>query len=273
MFSSAFVLAILASSCVSKKKYTALSDKYQTSQNQLYKTNAENEKYETKLQKIEERVSSYYAKISSLQDENAKKLEITGEGAVVSEQAKQAMRETLTHVDPEKLAQAETLNDSIDLAVSYNLEKSLSNGQEGISVNVENTVVEITVSDELMFSSGSYRVSSKANDFLSKIAEVAKSEPAMEIMVEGHTDDQTFIKGSYIKDNWGLSVRRSAAVVRILQNKFGVDGSQLIASGRSSYHPVASNESVEGRQKNRRTRIIILPNLDKFLAMLDSSAM
>lgn len=262
-------LVILASSCVSKKKFTALEDKYENSQSELYKRNAENEEYRNKLDQIESKVSDYYARISELQDENAKKLELTDDGAVISENAKKSMRETLKKVDPEKLAGAKTLNDSIDLAVSYNLQQSLGGGEEGIDVNVERTVVEITVSDNLLFRSGSYWVSQKAYNLLEKIAKVAKSESAMEVLVEGHTDSQKLIEESYIEDNWDLSLRRSASVVRILQDKYGVDGEQLIASGRSSYKPVADNDSAEGRGKNRRTRIIILPNLDKFLAMLE----
>src|SRR5699024_6126628 len=130
---------------------------------------------------------------------------------------------------------------------SYNLQKTLG---DGVDVTVDRTVVEITVSDNLLFRSGSYWVSQKAHDLLEKIGETAKSEPAMEILVEGHTDSQTLVEESYIEDNWDLSLRRAASVVRILEDKYGVDGEQLIASGRSSYQPVAENDSAEGREKN-----------------------
>ena len=264
-------LLIFTTSCVSKKKYTEMEDKYENSQSELYKSNA-------KLDEIEQQVDNYYAKISSLQDENQGliedsegKLDLTENGMVASEKSKKAMRETLKNVDPDKLAEAETLSDSMDLAVSYNLKKSLGDDEESdedLNINVDRTIVEITISDNLMFKSGSYRVNPKAYDLLSKIAELTKSEPAIDVLVEGHTDSQTLIEGSYIEDNWDLSLRRSASVVRILQDKYGVEGKQLIASGRSSFMPVADNESVDGREKNRRTRIIILPNLDKFLALL-----
>lgn len=269
---SGILMSILATSCVSKKKYTELENKYENSQNDLYKTRTEKQEYEDQLNKVKQRVSNYYAKISDLQEENKNKLEMTGEGSVVSGKAKEQMRETLKNVDSDKLSGAKTLNDSIDLAVSYNLKKSLGGDEnsDDIDINVDNTVVEITISDKLLFKSGSYWVNPQAYKLLSKIANLAKSEPAMEVMVEGHTDSRTLVKKSYIEDNWGLSVRRSTSVVRILQNKFGVDGKQLIASGRSSYHPIADNDTKAGRQKNRRTRIIILPNLNKFLAMLDS---
>lgn len=196
---------------------------------------------------------------------------MAGDLAPVSNNSKEAMRRTLKNVDREKLAGAKTLSDSLNLAVSHNLKESLSDGNdEDIDIDVDQTVVQITISDKLLFKSGSYWVNSKANKLLGRIAEVVKSEPAMEVLVEGHTDAQTLKKESYIQDNWDLSVRRATSIVRLMQDKYGVDGGQLIAAGRSSFKPVADNDSADGRAKNRRTRIIILPNLDKFLAMLES---
>lgn len=266
-------IMILASSCVSKKKYTAMEGKYEDSQSQLYKTNQKKQEYKDKLDKIQSRVDQYYAKINDLQEENENKLEQTGDGAIISERAKKAMRETLKNVDPSKLAEAESLNDSIDLAISYNLRQSLGDDEndDDLNITVDRTVVEITISDKLLFRSGSYSVNPKSYKLLKKISEVVKSEPAMEVLVEGHTDSRTLVDESYIIDNWDLSVRRSTSVVRILQDKYGVDGEQLISSGRSSYKPIAENDTKQGRQKNRRTRIIILPNLDKFLAMLEEA--
>lgn len=266
-------IMILASSCVSKKKYTAMEGKYEDSQSQLYKTNQKKQEYKDKLDKIQSRVDQYYAKINDLQEENENKLEQTGDGAIISERAKKAMRETLKNVDPSKLAEAESLNDSIDLAISYNLRQALGDDEndDDLNITVDRTVVEITISDKLLFRSGSYSVNPKSYKLLKKISEVVKSEPAMEVLVEGHTDSRTLVDESYIIDNWDLSVRRSTSVVRILQDKYGVDGEQLISSGRSSYKPIAENDTKQGRQKNRRTRIIILPNLDKFLAMLEEA--
>ena len=235
------------------------------------KTRVDKEDCEEKYAQVQERVSNYYAKINSLQEENDNKLEMVDNIAAMSTKSKEAMRKTLAKVDPEKLKDAKTLSDSIDVAVSYNLTKSLNEGEDdGIDINVEETVVQITISDELLFKSGSYWVNPKANKLLEKIAKVVKSEPSMEVLVEGHTDDQTIVKDSYLEDNWDLSVRRATSIVRVLQDKYGVEGKQLIASGRSSYMPLDDNETAEGREKNRRTRILILPNLDKFLAMLES---
>lgn len=268
---TALSMTVLASSCVSKKKYTALESELDNTKSELMKTRVEKDEYEAKYEKVQKRVSNYYAKINSLQKENNRKLEMAGDLAPVSNDSKEAMRRTLKNVDPEKLAGAKTLSDSLNLAVSHNLKESLSDGNdEDIDIDVDQTVVQITISDKLLFKSGSYWVNSKANKLLGRIAEVVKSEPAMEVLVEGHTDAQTLKKESYIQDNWDLSVRRATSIVRLMQDKYGVDGGQLIAAGRSSFKPVADNDSADGRAKNRRTRIIILPNLDKFLAMLES---
>lgn len=271
MMLSAVSLSLLLGSCVSKKKYTELENQLDNTQSELMKTRVDKEDCEEKYAQVQERVSNYYAKINSLQEENDNKLEMVDNIAAMSTKSKEAMRKTLAKVDPEKLKDAKTLSDSIDVAVSYNLTKSLNEGEDdGIDINVEETVVQITISDELLFKSGSYWVNPKANKLLEKIAKVVKSEPSMEVLVEGHTDDQTIVEDSYLEDNWDLSVRRATSIVRVLQDKYGVDGKQLIASGRSSYMPLDDNETAEGREKNRRTRILILPNLDKFLAMLES---
>lgn len=271
MMLSAVSLSLLLGSCVSKKKYTELETQLDNTQSELMKTRVDKEDCEEKYAQVQERVSNYYAKINSLQEENDNKLEMVDNIAAMSTKSKEAMRKTLAKVDPEKLKDAKTLSDSIDVAVSYNLTKSLNEGEDdGIDINVEETVVQITISDELLFKSGSYWVNPKANKLLEKIAKVVKSEPSMEVLVEGHTDDQTIVEDSYLEDNWDLSVRRATSIVRVLQDKYGVDGKQLIASGRSSYMPLDDNETAEGREKNRRTRILILPNLDKFLAMLES---
>ncbi|MEO2060118.1 MAG: flagellar motor protein MotB [Mesonia sp.] len=271
MMLSAVSLSLLLGSCVSKKKYTELENQLDNTQSELMKTRVDKEDCEEKYAQVQERVSNYYAKINSLQEENDNKLEMVDNIAAMSTKSKEAMRKTLAKVDPEKLKDAKTLSDSIDVAVSYNLTKSLNEGEDdGIDINVEETVVQITISDELLFKSGSYWVNPKANKLLEKIAKVVKSEPSMEVLVEGHTDDQTIVKDSYLEDNWDLSVRRATSIVRVLQDKYGVEGKQLIASGRSSYMPLDDNETAEGREKNRRTRILILPNLDKFLAMLES---
>lgn len=269
-------LAIITTSCVSKKKYVALEDQYNNTRSTLAKTQMEKEEIEAKYAKIEDRVSSYNAKIQSLSDSNNERLQNI-DGVVISENDKEKMRQALANVDPSELAQAETLQDSMNLIISHNLKKNLDSSliadgeEDDIDITINETVVMITISDKLLFRSGSAIVNSKANSLLKRLAEVINSEPALEVMVEGHTDSQTVKPGSYIKDNWELSVDRSTAVIRKLQDDYQVDPAKLIAAGRSSYHPLTENDNAEGRAKNRRTRIVILPNLDKFLALLSAN--
>lgn len=265
---------ILTVSCVSKKKYTELETRYDDTRVSLTKTQVEKEELEAKYSAIENRVADYNSKINSLRDDNYQKLDLVENLAVMSESTKDKMRETLSKVDQNELAQAKSLEDSMNLAISYNLKKNLDNSvgeDEDIQVDIDETVVMINVSDKLLFNSGSYRVSSKADGLLKRLADVINSEPAIEVMVEGHTDDQTVKPGAYIKDNWELSVERSTAIIRELQDKYNVDPAKLIAAGRSSYLPLVDNATKEDRAKNRRTRIVILPNLDKFLSLVSST--
>ena len=267
---------VVLTSCVSKKKYTSLENQYNETRSTLAKTQMEKEEIEAKYARIEGRVAEYNAKIQSLSDSNNKRLQSI-DGVVVSENDKQKMRQALQNVDQAKLAQAKTLKDSMNLIVSYNLKKNLDSSVAGeadsddIDITIDETVVMITISDKLLFRSGSSVVNPKANNLLKRLAEVINSEPAMEVLIEGHTDNQKVKPGSYVKDNWELSVARSTAVIRKLQNDYGVDPAKLIAAGRSSYHPLDEANTADARAKNRRTRIVILPNLDKFLALLSES--
>lgn len=266
---------VLFTSCVSKKKYVELEGQYNETRSALSKTQVEKEEIEAKYAKIEERVASYNSKIQSLTDSNNDRLQ-QFENVVLSQNDKDQMKKALANVDQEELANAKTLEDSMNLIVSYNLKKNLDNtlvgeNEDDIEIDIDETVVMITISDKMLFKSGSYKVNPKANNLLERLANVINSEPALEVMVEGHTDSKTVKPGSYIKDNWELSVERATAVIRKLQNDYGVDPAKLIAAGRSSFHPLTENETDEGRAINRRTRIVILPNLDKFLALLSAN--
>ncbi|QLG46907.1 OmpA/MotB family protein [Costertonia aggregata] len=265
---SVFVLA----SCVSKKKYVALENDLSDTKSTLVKTQAEKEDLETKMAKIEARVTEYNEKINSLKEVNDAQYASVEDVAVMSNNTKAKMRATLAKVDPAKLAEAKTLQDSMNLAVSYNLKKSISDEEDDVDVNIDKTVVMINISDKLLFNSGSYKISNKASTILGKLAEVINSEPSMEVMVEGHTDSRT-INTAVLEDNWDLSVKRATSIVRKLQNEYNVDPAKMIAAGRSSYLPLVENDSKENMAKNRRTKIVIIPNLDKFFALLDAESM
>ncbi len=265
--------ATMLTSCVSKKKYVALEGELNDTRSTLQKTRVEKEEIEDKYAAIEQRVAEYNSKINSLRTENEGMMEMN-DLTVMSKNTKEKMKSTIAKMDPEKVKGAKTLEDSINLAVSYNLKQNISEGadEDDIDISVDETVVMINVSDKLLFGSGSYRVTKEAQPLLKKLAEVINSEPAMEVMIEGHTDDRTMVKDSYLKDNWDLSVRRATSIVRLLQDKYDVEPSKLIAAGRSSYQPLVENTNKDNMAKNRRTRIVIIPNLDKFFAMLEGDA-
>lgn len=271
--SIALITAVMISSCVSKKKYVALEHENGQIKSELQKTRVAKEDLEAKFDAIQVRVDNYNKKINSLTAENDAMLVNVENVAVISNETKKAMRQTLRNVDQAKLAEAKTLKDSMNLALSYNLNKSLDNSNfdenEDISIDIDDTVVMISISDKMLFNTASYRVSNKANEILQKLADVINSEPSVEVMVEGHTDSRS-IRTSKIADNWDLSVLRATSVVRKLVDDYGVAPEKLIASGRSSYKPLAENDSNDNRAKNRRTRIVILPNLDKFFALMGS---
>jgi len=272
---------LILTSCVSKKKYVALETENGQIKSELTKTRVEKEDLEAKFSAIQVRVDQYNKKINSLSDlntelsiENDAKLETIANVAVISNDTKSKMRETLKQVDPELLGQANTLKDSMNLAVSYNLTKTLDtsslNEDEDIAISIDETVVMISISDKLLFNTASYRVSNKADAILQKLADVINSEPSIDVMVEGHTDARS-INNAKVTDNWDLSVLRATSVVRKLQDQYNVAPEKLIASGRSSYQPLVDNDSKESRAKNRRTRIVILPNINKFFALMSNS--
>lgn len=277
---SLLALIVLAS-CVSKKKYVALEQQNGEITSQLQKTQVEKEDLEAKFAKIESRVNDYNSKINNLTnevgvltEENQTKFDAVGNKAVISEKAKIGMRETLSKVSPEVMKYYTTVEDSMNLALSLNLKRFVDttdlDESDDISISIDKTVVMISISDKMLFNSGSYRINKKADKILKKLADVINSEPSLDVMIEGHTDSRS-ISTSKVADNWDLSVLRATSVVRKLQKDFGVAPEKLIASGRSSYQPLTENDSKDGRSRNRRTRIVILPNIDKFFALMASN--
>ena len=278
-FLTLIVMTTLIVSCVSKKKYVELEGDLTETRGELQKTTIEKEELEAKMAKIEKRVEIYNAQVNSLQSDNAdltvsnnQKMDLLADGsAPISENMKAKLQETMAKLPPESLEGAKTLKDSMNIAIAYNLEQSINENNienDGdIDVKIDQTVVMISVADSLLFRSGSYTVSSKAHALLSKLADVIQAEPSIDVMIEGHTDSKG-IHTETIVDNWDLSVKRSTAIVRVLQNKYKVDPARLIPSGRSSYVPLTDNSSYKNRARNRRTNIIIMPNLNKFFALM-----
>lgn len=271
-------IATISVSCVSKKKYVQLqNDKFQTeaalaeTRQEKEALEAEKQVLEDKMGKIEARVAEFNSRINSLKEENDSKFTLDGK-TPMSNDTRGKLNATLANVSASELEGAKNLEDSINVAVSHNLKKSITDGSDeqndDIQITVDKTVVMINVSDRLLFNTGSYQVSKNADNLLKKLAEVINSEPSLEVMIEGHTDPRT-IQTGVLQDNWDLSVKRATSIVRILETKYNVSPEKLIAAGRASYIPLVENDSKENMAKNRRTRIVLIPDMDEFFAMIE----
>lgn len=270
------ISALLLSSCVSKKQFTELQNQSSKTQQELTSTKAKLSTASNKLENSNVKVSSLEDKIKYLLKGNEKTLEFVDNLTVLSKSASDNVKETLSQLSKkdEYIKHIQAVNsrrDSINLAVAFNLKKVLKDGlnDEDIQINIEKTVVYISIADKLLFNSGSFKISNRAKNILQKVADVVNAQPEMDVMVEGHTDSKT-IKTAILDDNWDLSVKRSTSIVRELQNKYDVAPARLIAAGRSSYAPLVENNSASNMAKNRRTKIIIMPKLDQFFELLDN---
>lgn len=263
-----FVLGIfLMTSCVSNKKFAELQDKLKNTEDLL---NSATVKLNSCL-KDKEVLASQNELLQKNNDGLLSNLGnmtmLTQKGAENLEKSLESLREKDLTI--KNLRDAVTRRDSVNLALVQSLKGVLGNlDDEDITVQVDKGVVYVSISDKLLFSSGSYNVTARAREVLGKVARVVNNKPDFEFMVEGHTDNVP-IKTNHIKDNWDLSVLRATAVVRILQDDFGVDPSRMTAAGRSQYIPVTDNASATGRATNRRTRIVVLPKLDQFYSMIE----
>src|SRR5690606_32512055 len=169
------------------------------------------------------------------------------------------------------LINAKNKSDSLNMVLTNNLTRSLSRDElKDVDVQVLKGVVYISLSDNMLYRSGSYEISTRAGEILEKIAKVIKDYKDYEVLVEGNTDNVP-ISRENIRNNWDLSALRASSVVQVLQNKYGVDPKRLTAGGRGEYNPVADNDTEHGRARNRRTQIIVTPKLDQFMELIEKA--
>ena len=266
--------SLFLTSCVTNKKYAELEGKQKTTQDLLntatVKLNnclSERSGLSAENNALKSQVASLNATNGELINQIGDFTDLTIKGASNLEKSLESMKEKDLTIN--KLRDAITRRDSVNLALVQSLKGVLGDMNDtDIEINVEKGVVFVSISDKLLFKSGSINISEKAKEVLGKIAMVVNNKPDFEFLVEGHTDSKT-ISTSCIKDNWDLSVLRATTVVRILQDDFGVSPARMTAGGRSQYVPKSANETAEGRAKNRRTRIVILPKLDQFYTMIE----
>jgi chemotaxis protein MotB len=260
-------LALLLSSCVSQKKYAELQAQQQETQDKLNTATV-------KLNSCLDEKERLNKQIGQLSNQNSALLNNVGDLATLSKKEAENLERSLESIKEkdmkiQRMQDAITKKDSVTLALVTSLKGALGNiNDEDIQINVEKGVVYVSISDKLLFESGKYNVTERAKQVLGKVATVVKNKPSIEFMVEGHTDDQP-IRNAVLQDNWDLSVKRATSVVRVLQEEFGVEPQRMTAAGRSYYMPIASNETADGRAKNRRTRIVILPKLDQFYNLIE----
>ncbi|MBT8273569.1 MAG: OmpA family protein [Bacteroidia bacterium] len=266
-------IMFMLSSCVSKKEYAALEAKQKETQDLL---NTATVKLNTCLEErasamarataLEDQINDLRKSNENLIQSNKDLTMLTAKGAENIEKTLESLREKDLKIT--RLQDAVTKKDSVMLALVTSLKKEVGISDPDIEINVEKGVVFISIADKLLFKSGSYTVTSRAQDILAKVAKVINSKPNFEAMVEAHTDNVPYQKGLLL-DNWDLSVKRATSVVRVLED-LKVNPAQLIASGRSYHVPLVANDTAENRSKNRRTRIVVLPKIDEFYEMIEN---
>ena len=269
----AFFALVLISGCVSNKKYAELettyaklrernqelSNKYQDSQRELTGSNS-------RVKSLEEQISSEKANIAALQDALNKCLSSSSQGNVNISKLVDEINSSNKYI--KQLINAKNKSDSLNMVLTNNLTRSLSREELGdVDVQVLKGVVYISLADNMLYKSGSYEVSDKAGETLSKIAKIIKDYDTYDVLIEGNTDNVP-IAQTNIRNNWDLSALRASSVVQVLQTKYAVDPKRLTAAGRGEFNPIADNNTPAGKSKNRRTQIIITPKLDQFMELI-----
>ena len=293
---SNFLFILLAGSsiisCVPQKRLTELQSRYDRSESELIKCGNSVADYKVRLEAMskvqqesdnqkttligkDQQIKDLNIQIADFKNLRDKQLDQVGNLTVLSKAANDNINKTLLQMANKdqyiyRLMAARTKADSINLALAVNLTSVLRNGIEDkdVEIKVDKTVVFINISDKMLFSTGNTKISPKANIVLEKIALIIKSRPELEVMVEGYTDNVA-IKTACIDDNWDLSAKRATSVVRMMQQNYKIDPNKLIAAGRGEYNTLENNSTADGRSKNRRTRIILMPKLDQFYDLLN----
>lgn len=271
--------ALLAGSlggCVSKKKYSELetlhrqmSQDYTTLQTAHRQAQTKAQTLQALLDEARRNNADLKASYNALQNSLDKSILQNTQGNVNISKLVDEINASNKYI--KQLVQAKSKSDSLNLALTANLTRTLSGNElDEVNVRVLKGVVYISLADNMLFKSGSYQVNQRAMQTLSKIAKIIKDYRDYDVLVEGNTDNVP-ISRTNIRNNWDLSTLRASSIVQVLQNDFGVDPSRLTAAGRGEYNPIADNTGELGRQRNRRTEIIITPKLDQFLDLIDKA--
>lgn len=265
----AAVTTLLLSSCVTKKKYATLLDDYNSTRVELAEAKAYNKSLDAMLEEAKANNAQLKENLAALQGSLNQSIAQNSQGNVNISKLVDEINASNKYI--KELIAAKDRSDSLNMVLTNNLTRSFSRDElKDVDVKVLKGVVYISLADNMLFKTGSYDISDRAMATLSKIAKIIKDYKDYDVMVEGNTDDVP-ISRTNIRNNWDLSALRASSVVQVLQNRFGVDPSRLSAAGRGEYRPIADNSTDSGRQRNRRTEIIITPNLDQFMDLIEKA--
>lgn len=266
-------ISLVFASCVSKKKYAELEAKQKNTQDllntctvKLNACEADKAAATARITSLEERIAELRRDKDELIQSSKDLTVLTKQGATNLEKSLESLREKDLKIN--RLQDALNKKDSVTLALVTSLKKEVGLDDPDIEVNVEKGVVFISLSDKMLFKSGSYEVTSRAREILDKVATVINSKPEFEALIESHTDTVPYQKGVLL-DNWDLSVKRSTSIVRILE-EHGIAPNRMMAAGRSEYVPLVPNDTAENRAINRRTKIYVIPKIDQFYEMIEN---
>lgn len=279
------IVPIALFSCVSPKKlreaeakYTQLNGAYAELQGKLRDCEGNLNNANNDISRKKTEIDALNGQIDMLKQNNNVALKQLQDLSVISSSQAESIKKSLDNIGAKDLyikdLQSEMKRkDSLNMVLVMNLKGAVGDlNDKDINIKVDKGVVFIDISDKLLFKSGSFDLTEDAKVVLGKVAKVLLNQPNIEFMVEGHTDNAPYKKNAFLLDNWDLSVKRATSVVRVLQNDYGIPPARMAAAGRGEYLPVASNDTPDGKAANRRTRIVILPQLDQFFKLLEPGA-
>ncbi|OJU47573.1 MAG: hypothetical protein BGN96_05860 [Bacteroidales bacterium 45-6] len=274
---------ILLTSCVSKKQFVGLQENYnklqadntdlqhnlQASQIQLAESRANAKSLEDRLAEARKNNEELRTAYAALQGSLDKSIQQNSQGNVNISKLVDEINASNRFI--KQLVETKNKSDSLNLILTTNLTRSLSRDElKDVNIQVLKGVVYISLADNMLYKSGSYEISERAGETLSKIAKIIMDYKDYDVLVEGNTDTDPISRPN-IRNNWDLSTLRASSVVQALQQNYSVDPKRLTAAGRGEYNPIADNSSVVGKQRNRRTQIIITPKLDQFMELIDKA--
>ncbi len=267
---------IMTTGCVSNKKYAELMGKYEDLQSEygstreeLINCNADSRNLRSQLDVASQSNAELKKGMQELKHTLDKSMEANNQGSVNIAKLVDEINASNKYI--KQLVDAKSKSDSLNIALTNKLTRSLSNDElKDVDVKVLKGVVYISLADNMLFKSGSYEVNSRAMETLSKIAKILKDYKDFDVLVEGNTDNVPISKTN-IRNNWDLSALRASSIVQVLQDKFGINPQRLSAAGRGEFNPLTDNDSEVGKQRNRRTEIIITPKLDDFMELIDKA--